>query len=456
WTAYLFLPDEKAGVRLEGLEMPGKPLERDERAELNPAPRDPAAKIPVTLLTDDADPRAEKGWQEQLGKRFAQAAEVLEKSTGIRVEVAGFDNWKSAADAKTTADLLAGLEGAVKAKEGTLVVGYSSRRIDEKVDPAFGACRGLGGRHILIREWTPKNESERVEVLVGYLARALGGVTSPDPGSALRAKLGDGYTLHPGAVVRLDPLNALALNLWADERRRQPGVSWDTLTAVYRARLTRVYLALEAAARDEKGAKDPIALAYLKELGAEAVKSPDPKEMRHAANAKALTDAVQRNLKALTQFAQKNAAAGDRALKGDALTAAYIQTVAQSAVTKEGPEMVPGFLLTLGLGLDDAGTLLDDPITAGAVKEFESPDERRDRLKHLGNPTIDGRRDLRRRFALGCAVGALLPPESAESAAVGRAQFDLHTLAGLGFQPLAAELAGIACAQTAHERADLL
>src|SRR5688572_6529936 len=35
YTAYVFLPDETAGVRLEGLEMPGAPLERDARPELN-------------------------------------------------------------------------------------------------------------------------------------------------------------------------------------------------------------------------------------------------------------------------------------------------------------------------------------------------------------------------------------------------------------------------------------
>ena len=56
----------------------------------------------------------------------------------------------------------------------------------------------------------------------------------------------------------------------------------------------------------------------------------------------------------------------------------------------------------------------------------------------LGNPTLAGRRDLCRRFFLGCAMGELLPHDKAEQAAVGQAQFDLHKPAGLCVPALAA------------------
>ena len=44
-----------------------------------------------------------------------------------------------------------------------------------------------------MREWVPKSEAERAEVTLHFVAKALGAVGTPDPGSAMRAKLGDGY-----------------------------------------------------------------------------------------------------------------------------------------------------------------------------------------------------------------------------------------------------------------------
>jgi hypothetical protein len=70
YNAYVFLPDDKTGLRFEGLEMPGTDLERDTRPELNPVPRDPPVKIPVTLYVDDVELRAEKLWQKELRARF--------------------------------------------------------------------------------------------------------------------------------------------------------------------------------------------------------------------------------------------------------------------------------------------------------------------------------------------------------------------------------------------------
>ena len=271
YHAYIFIPDQKTGLRLEGLELPGEMLERDTRAELNPIPRDPPVKVPVTLLVDDCDPRADKFWQAELRKRFDEAAEVIEKASGIRLEFAGFDTWKSDANAANVSELLTGFENAVKVKEGSLAVGYSSRRIDDKMNPEFGVNRGLGSRHILLREWRPKGESERVEVLTHFLSQALGGVGTPDPGSALRPKLADGYLNRPGSVLRLDPLNALALNLWADERRREPVVGIAILSPVNKHRLTRVYKALLKAAPG-----DSLALAYLDDLDRDFAKEPNP------------------------------------------------------------------------------------------------------------------------------------------------------------------------------------
>jgi hypothetical protein len=452
YNAYVFLPDDKTGVRFEGLEQPGSALERDARPELNPVPRDPAVKVPVVLCVDDAELRAEKLWQKELRARFDEVAAVLETSTGIRLEFAGFDTWKSDPDAKNMTELLTGFENAVRVKVGALAVGYSSRKIDDKIDPAFGVNRGVGGRHILLRESRPKNEPERVEALLRYLAQALGAVGSPDPGSAMRAKLGDGYILHAGSVLRLDPLNALALNLWADERRRDPGAGFGALSAPNRHRLTRVYKALLKAAPG-----DALAIGYLNDLDRDFVKEQDtvvkPPE-RPPVKTGPRDELARMIVKAVTERAKRNV--GAKALSGDELTEAYVRAAAQAAVTRESPEMVSAFLIALGVALDDTGALVDDAITASVIGNIETPEERKARLAVLGNPTLAGRRDLCRRFFVGCAMGELLPHDKAERAAVSRSMFELHSPAGLRVPALAAELAGITFARTAQNDVGLV
>jgi hypothetical protein len=89
------------------------------------------------------------------------------------------------------------------------------------------------------------------------------------------------------------------------------------------------------------------------------------------------------------------------------------------------------------------------------VRGLESAAERAERVAALGNPTLGGRRDLCRRFALGCAVGAL-GPDGGEAVAVGRSLFDLHRPVGLSVPALAAELAGLTFARTALDDAEVL
>ncbi len=452
YNAYVLLPDKGAGVRLEGLELPGNALERDTLPELNPVKRDPVVKVPVTLFVDDAEPRAEALWKKELRARFDEIAAALEKSTGIRLELAGFDTWKSDPNATNTTDLLKSFEAAVKVKPGSLAIGYSSRKLDDRVDPTFGASRGLAGRHILLRETRPKNEPERVEVMLHHVARALGGVGTPDPGSSLRPKLGDGYILRAGAVLRLDPLNALALSIWADERRVEADAKLAVLTPVGRHRITRVYKALLKAAPG-----DALALTYLYDLGDEIVKQPDPKPKNpDRPPVKIAKQDVHTRLviKAVVDRAKANT--GASALTGDELTAAYVRAASAAAVAWYGPETVPAFLIGLGIALDDGTALLDDATTSAAVKELETADERKARLAVLGNPTLGGRRDVCRRFFIGCAAGELLPQVTAEKVAVGRAMFDLHNPVGLCEPALAAEFTGITFARACFMDAEIV
>ncbi|MBA4068039.1 MAG: hypothetical protein C0501_30905 [Isosphaera sp.] len=441
YQAYVFVPDPAGGVAVQGLELPGKAPAADAKPEPNPAPRTPV-KVPVTLLVDDADPRAEKGWQPDVRKRFDAAAAILEAQTGFRLELAGFATWKSDPAGKSADGQLATFEKAVAVKPGTLAVGFTSRPLDEGGEAPFGACRGIGSGHVLVRTWRPKTEREQTEVLFRYLAVALGAVGSPDAGSVMRPRLGDGQANIARFVIRLDPLNALALNLWADARRG--GVTdWARLAPADRVRLFRVYAALAVAAPD-----DALAADYYKRLRDDDVKPPDPAvrpDPSEPADRLRRAEAVRAVVRAVTARAKANA--GPDGLAGDELTAALVSAAAGAALAADEADRAAAFLLGLGVALDDGSRLRDDPATAAAVKEVETDAERADRLAVLGNPTLRNRRDLCRHFAVGCAAGDLLTPAAAEAAAVADAVASARRASGVGFPNLAAEFAGVAFAR---------
>jgi len=450
FAPYAFVPDRAEGVRFESLELPGMPLPADAKPDPNAAnPRGPL-KIAVTLYVDDAETRAERLWQGALRERFTEAATAIERASGIRLELTAFATWKSDPAAKSADELLTGFEAAVKVPPGALAIGYSSHKYDAKAEPAFGATRGIASRHVLLREWVPRNEPERVEVLAGFLARALGAVGSPDFGSATREPLADGYVLRPGAVLRLDPLNALALNLWADERRRDPAVAFGTLAPENRHRMARIYKALLKAAPG-----DALAIAYLEDLARDPKKKENPPPDAGPIVLAARDALAARVIKAVRTRAEENAKA-PAPLTGDELTEALVRAAAEVALGHEGPEGPPAFLLAVGVAFDDTGALLRDPRTAGAVRPLESDADRKTRLAALGNPTLFGRRDVCRRFFVGCAAGELLPPDDAERAAVARALADADGATGTCVPVIAAEFAGATFALATQLDANLL
>lgn len=447
YHAYLLVCDKNGDTHVQGLELPGQPPERDLRPELNPVPREPV-KISVTLLIDDVDPRADMVWQKELRERFDAAAEILEAQTGFRFEFAGYGAWTSDPKAKDIQTQLNTFETSVKVKPGALAVGFTSQKLDD-AQPEFGACRGLGSSHIVIREWRPKGEPERLEVLVRYLAVSLGAVTSPDPGSAMRQKLGDGKALRTGFAIRLDPLNVLALNLLADQRRQHVS-RLEAVAGADRARLARVYSALLKAFPE-----DPLTLDYLNVLEQEVARGGDAKNANGAvrrgpvgaAEQSRRLDAVRAVVRAITERAKANS--GATAISGDDLTAALLGAASTAAQRLEEADRASAFLLGIAIGLDDRGTLLEDPATAGALGEVETEAERQERLAVLGNPTIRNRRDLCRRFAIGCAAGELLTPTIAENGAINRALFEAFRSdlpEGFSFPAMAAEFSGVAFA----------
>ena len=462
YHAYVFLPDKNAERKLEGLFMPGDPPPEDARPEKNPLPRTPVT-IPVTLLVDDADPRADALWQRTLRKRFDEAAEIIEAHSGFKLEFAGFDTWTSDPDTKDITELLGDFSTKVKVKPGSLAIGYTSR---VKVDPKepqhlvpFGAVKPFPTNYILLRESGPRADPEKVEALIHHLGLALGATLidpEKDGGSVMRSKIADGLALHPQYRYRFDPLNVLAMNIWAEEMRRAPVGKPADISEAGKIRLARVYKAL---LKERPG--DSSALAYLNEFDREIAKAPVPKA-KDADPARvdppqpmalARAQVARHVIRAIVARAKANV--GPNAITGDALTVEYVKAGALAAWREDGPpgdqeDRMSGLLVGLAVGLDDSDALLSEPGTAEAAKAVETELERIERLKVLGNPTLRGRRDLCRRFAVGCATGELLRTTSqAEQVAIGRS-FSKEALGrptGASFTALAAEFAGIELAR---------
>lgn len=266
YHGYGFLPDAAAGLRIEGIELPGDPPDRD--AKPDPAFKPPPVlKVPVTLLLEDADPRADANWQPDAKERFAEAAAAVEAAAGVRFELAGFGRWRVDPAAKDLSDILGDFEANVKVKADALAVGWTSKPLDEKPEApaAFGATRGLPTRHVLIRDFRLRDRNERTEVLTHYLAMTLGAVPIGDPGSVMRPTLGDGKARLRGFTLRFDPLNVLVMNIWADELRRGGLESPAQAGTANRVRLTRLYKALVKASPESNSD----ALGYLNDFDRE-------------------------------------------------------------------------------------------------------------------------------------------------------------------------------------------
>ena len=456
YHAYVVVPDEKAGRRLEGVELPGRPPERDARPEADPPPAEPVT-IPVRLYVDDADPRAEKFWQQALKKRFDEAAPVIEAHSGVRLTLAGFGTWESDPDAKAFPDLLAEFERKVPAKAGELAVGYTSRRAAPR-GTEFGDSRGLPARHVLLREWQPRPEPDKVDVMIHHLGLALGAVPLPDPGSVMRLRPGDGRANRVDYRYRFDPLNTLAMSLWAGEFRRAPVGELGDATPAARARLMRVYGALAKAAPGESRA-----LAYLNGFergevvqvppappppkGARPMPKADPLAAKEpAAPQPGRRDAV---AAAVVRAVVERARADGSKLAGDELTAAYVHAAARAALAADATpaDRAGGFAVGLAIALDDGDALRTDPLTAEPVRAAESDPARDERLAVLGNPTLRGRRDLLRRFAVGLGTVELADLSRANEVAVKRFVASAETPGGASFPGLAAELAGARLAE---------
>ena len=140
--------------------------------------------------------------------------------------------WASDPQAKDTAALLADFEKKVKPDPAAVSVGFSSRQPAQPTEGdrcGLGFTRGPLHTHVLLREAPACTEAERVEALAHELAHLLGAAHSPDPLSLMRPKLDDGKARSAKFRLALDPLNSLAVGIWAEEIRDARAKGWGDL-----------------------------------------------------------------------------------------------------------------------------------------------------------------------------------------------------------------------------------
>lgn len=152
-------------------------------------------------------------------------------------------------------------------------------------------------------------------------------------------------------------------------------------------------------------------------------------------------------LAGLRQAAAANASAA-APVRGDALTAHYVRAAARAAADLPRAEAGRAFLLGLGVGLDPSGLMRGNLLVGATWRRVESDEERRDRLRVLGTPTMHDRGDLGQHFAVSAALTVLLGEKGAESAGVVKELLDARAGgSGFSFADLAANLSGIALAR---------
>lgn len=437
YTPYLFVEPKAGEVAFSGVELAAALPNLDD-VPLVPVARKPLV-IPVRLYADDANQRTKEAWEKQLRGRFAAAADVFAKQAGITFEVAEVGEWASDAKSADLATARGDFEAKAVAKANTRAIGFRSRAVPGE---EFASCGEPGSSHVLIREGKPKTEDERVEVLVQQLGRTLGAVPSPDRGSVMRAKLGDGQATRSTFRVQFDPINLLVVHIWAEELAAGRGPKFAELGPAAQRRLQVLYKTLagihaEMKTGDTQAQEYADRLDLIRERPADA---PPKVAAAPAGDRNAEQQGVRVVVQAVTAMAK---ALKDARPKGDDLTAAYIQAAATAASELDEKVRVRAFLVGIGLALDDSNVLRDKPVVKALAAVAETDAERKERLAVLGLPTVRGRRDLCQHFVVSAALTELFGTAAAEFAGLSKELVDMKGTSGFSFADLAADYAGV-------------
>lgn len=415
-------------------------------AEPEPAMRPALTKVTVKILVDDDEKAVRSLWEQRLRKRIADASKILEKYAGITLEVVACETWETTDTIQDFDGQLREFEHTVNAAPADLAIGFASQYSVVTGRTHLGGTRGPFAKHIMLREWSRHaSEPERLELLVHELGHRFGATHSPEPMSVMRAVLADRKSVARGFLIVFDPVNALAMNLVAEEIRDHDIQHFYQVSPRTRDTLVAIYLTLGKAFPE-----DPAASIYLALLGESPPATSRPAQSRIASLADAarlvrdaVVDAADRNRR-LPRIAPADA--GQVRLAGDALTERYVRAAALAALELPEVHRYRAFTLGLAVAIVDTDSFMSNSLTRDLIGRVENASERARRLDVIGAPTLLERNDLARHFFFSAAIATLSSSAISESAGLLKEMQDSQGKSGFSFTDLAADLAGIALA----------
>ncbi len=455
-SAYYFWSEPGQPVSLRKISLRHDARTREGRDLGNTGQWEEVTAIRVKILVDQAEPARRQSWERRLRERVEAASEIFSRWFQIRFEVVASGTWTSPEPPVTFENLLRDFQRQVDPEPARLALGFTSQRPATSLDRRVGGIPAPLQPHILIREANPQmTESDRLEVLVHELGHFLGAAHSPEADSVMRQRLGEGPLRRGSPDIRFDPINALAVFLWSEEIRFRQIEAISDLTPETALRLTQMYGVLSEAFPDDNAA------GRLVQILASQVPLPPPLEEpagdppRYPAARDWPVAATRFLLLRLSSVAARqpprastvDRGVGDASWEGDALTTHYVRSLAQAAGELPPEVAAPAFLLALGIGLDSSDLLWNHPLLTDLTRAVETSEERQVRLRRLGSPTVQQRRDLAQHFAVSAFLTAAYGPQISETAGVAKEILDSRGGTGFSFADLAANLAGIRFAE---------
>lgn len=432
-SAYFFGMTGDGRLDLQKIGLGGDRTTAEGRPLPGSAATAPVATIPVKLLVDEDEPAKQIVWERRLRARIKAASDILEKHCKLRLKVVAVGTWNSDNDTNDFMQSLAEFEREVNAFPARVAIGFTSQYHYVRGRVHLAGTRGPLKQHILIREWAQHvSEPERLELLVHELGHFLGASHSPESDSVMRPVLGDKQALRTGFRIRFDPVNTLVMAMIGEEIRRRGIQDITGLTEGSKRRLRQIYGGLSQAFPADTASKQFVHIV-------------------DSARVSPLVAGTKRVLQEIVRAASENhklppaeeATAGQQARReGDELTEFYVRRAAQAAESLSAEVGPTALLLALGIGLDDATELLNQPKARSFVGSIESPGERTVRMVLLGEPTMRGRRDLARHFALSAYLTTVLGSRDSEALGLRKELADVRRGSGLSFADLAANRAG--------------
>jgi hypothetical protein len=270
YSAYYFGANDRKRVELRQIGLGNMPnpdsaltarggFERPVRRQREPQNADHAERgtIRVALYVDDEEAMAKSAWQKRLRERAAAAGEIIERTCGLKLEVASYGEWQSTDAVTDFHDSLREFEKTVRPPDARIAIGFTSQYQLARGRTHLGGTRGPMASHILLREWSKHvSEAERLELLVHELCHFLGAAHSPESVSVMRPILGDRQVRLKSFTIAVDPVNALVMNLVADDIRDRGIKSFGQISDTTAARLRVIYELLGEALPDDPAAKN--------------------------------------------------------------------------------------------------------------------------------------------------------------------------------------------------------